>query len=76
MKKRFILTVEIDTDVPEAENWAKISDYVDNEIDSVWDNFKRSSGKNYSRVRPGTAYKVSLKTVKKLAIKDSKYLTI
>ena len=69
MKKRFILTIEIDTDVPEVKQWVKLDDYVDNEIESVLDNFKRSSGKNYSRVRPGTAYKVSLKTIKKLTIK-------
>lgn len=76
MKKRFVLTIEIDTDVPEAKQWVKIDDYIDNEIDSVLDNFKRSSGKNYTRVRPGTAYKVSFKTIKKSTIKSSSYLIV
>lgn len=70
MKKRFKITIEIDTDVPESEKWAKIDDYVDDEIDNVLGDFKRSSGKNYTRVRPGTAYKVSLRTVKSFKIKE------
>lgn len=69
MKKRFILTIEIDTDVPEAKDWAKISDYIDSEIDNALDDFRRQNDRNYTCIRPGTAYKVSLKTVKKSTIK-------
>lgn len=69
MKKRFKITIEIDTDVPEAKDWAKISDYIDSEIDNALNDFRRQNDKNYTRIRPGTAYKVSLKTVKKSTIK-------
>lgn len=69
MKKRFKITIEIDTDVPEAKDWAKISDYIDSEIDNALDDFRRQNGRNYTCIRLGTAYKVSLKTVKKLTIK-------
>lgn len=70
MKKRFKITIEIDTDVPEAEGWAKISDYIDSEIDDALDDFRRQRDKNYTRIRPGLAYKVSLRTIKHLKIKE------
>lgn len=35
MKKRFKITVEINTDTPPAEEWGKIEDYIDNEIEEA-----------------------------------------
>lgn len=68
MKKRFILTIEIDTDVPEAEEWANINDYINNTIDDALGDFRRQNNKNYTRIRPGHAYKVSLRKIKKETI--------
>lgn len=70
MKKRFILTIEIDTDVSEAKKWAKISDYVDDEIDNALDDFRKQNEKNYTRIRQGLSYKVSLRTIKNFKIKS------
>lgn len=70
MKKRFKITIEIDTDVQEAEDWAKISDYVDSEIDNALYDFKKQNSKNYTRIRPGLTYKVSLRTIKNPKIKE------
>lgn len=65
MKKRFKITIEIDTDVPEAKEWVKIEDYISNEIDEsigyVLSNYKN---RNYSIMRNGTSIKVSMRTLK------------
>lgn len=57
MKKRFKITVEINTDTPPAKKWGKIEDYIDNEIDEAMYYVPRRSDRNYSVMRKGTSIK-------------------
>ena len=64
MKKRLKITIEIDTESPSAKEWAKIDDYISNEIDEsiyyIQSNYKN---RNYSVMRNGTSIKVSMRTI-------------
>lgn len=66
MKKRFKITIEINTESQCAEEWHKIDDYISNEIDESLDyirsNFKN---RNYSIMQQGTSIKVSMRTIKR-----------
>lgn len=64
MKKRLKITVEIDTDAPPSEEWAKIEDYISNEIDEALDYVASHSDRNYSVMKNGTSIKVSMRTIK------------
>lgn len=66
MKKRLKITIEIDTESPCAKEWAKIGDYISNEIDESI-NYVQSNYKdhNYSVTRDSmTSIKVSMRTIK------------
>ena len=64
MKKRFKITVEIDTNAPPAEEWADIEDYISNEIDEALHYVGSRLERNYSIMRKGTSIKVSMRTIK------------
>lgn len=64
MKKRFKITVEINTEAPPAEEWAVVDDYIDNEIDEALYYVGSRSERNYSVMRKGTSIKVSMRTIK------------
>lgn len=64
MKKRFKITIEINTESPYAEEWEKIEDYIDNEIDEALYYVGSRSERNYSVMQEDTSIKVSMRTIK------------
>lgn len=64
MKKRFKITIEINTESPGSEEWANVNHYISNEIDEAIDYVRFHSGHNYSVMQNGTSIKVSMRTIK------------
>lgn len=66
MKKTFKVTIEVNTDSPKAEEWEKIDDYVETEIEDALSYVRDRvhQYRNYSIMRSGTSIKVSMRTTK------------
>ena len=69
MKKRFKITIEINTESPGAEEWANTNHYISNEIDESLDYIKHNfKNHNYSMMRQGTSINVSMRTIKSKSV--------
>lgn len=68
MKKIITVKIEVDMDHPARDEWVKVKDFVDTEIDDVLDHirdftrpYKKESGHSYSKA---TTYSVNIQNIK------------
>lgn len=68
MKKIITVKIEVDMDHPARDEWMKVKDFVDTEIDDVLDHirdftrpYKKESGRSHSKA---TTYNVDIQNIK------------
>lgn len=68
MKKIITIKIEVDMNHPDRDEWAKVKDFVDSEIDDVLDHiidftrpYKKESGHSHSKA---TTYSMDIQNIK------------